>query len=101
MARLPKRLAWLFWEADPSRIDLARQADAIIPRVLERGRLVDVQWLVATYGRARIHAFLRDVGHVELSPRTLAFWRAALTAKDEPWADPRASRPRSAAPWIV
>ncbi len=101
MRRLPRRLAWLFWEAAPRTIDLDAHERSIIPRVLERGRLIDVQWLLATYGRARIHRFLRDVGHPELTPRTIAFWRAALRAKDESWADPRASRPISAAPWIA
>jgi hypothetical protein len=98
--RIPKRLAWLFWEADRTRIDVERHATSIIPRVLEGGRLEDVTWLLKTYGRRRIHRFLRDVGHPELTPRTLAFWRCVFHAKDEPWADPRASRPLSAAPWI-
>lgn len=101
MRRLPRRLAWLFWDADPRRIDLDAHERAIIPRVLERGRLVDVQWLLDTYGRDRVHWFLRDVGHPELSARTISFWRAALAAEDESWADPRASRPISAAPWIA
>ena len=41
-----------------------------------------------------------DVGHTELSERTLRFWRAALKAKDETWASPPAWRKSSAAPWI-
>lgn len=101
MRRLPRRLAWLFWDADPSQIDLDTHELAVIPRVLERGRLVDVQWLLASYGRDRVHRFLRDIGHQELSARTISFWRATLAAGDEPWADPRASRPISAAPWIA
>jgi hypothetical protein len=97
---LPETLAWLFWDAEVSTIDVHRDANAILARLLERGRFVDVRWAVATYGLAGIHAFLRDVGHPELTPRTLAFWRAALNAKEERWRDPRASRPLNAAPWI-
>jgi len=51
-------------------------------------------------GMEGIHRFLRDVGHPELSERTLRFWRAALKAKDETWASPPAWRKSSAAPWI-
>jgi hypothetical protein len=98
--RLPRALHWLFWETEPRRVDVDAHANAIIPRVLERGRWSDVRWLLGVYGIDRIHRFLRDVGHPELGPRTIAFWRAALRAEDETWADPRACRPLSAAPWI-
>lgn len=100
MARLPKQLGWLMWEADLRTLDVQRDGNAIIPRVLECGRLIDVQWVLKTYGRARIHTFLRDVGDIQLTPRTLAFWRAVFRAKEETWANPTALRPRSAAPWI-
>ena len=96
----PKEQAWLFWDVDVATIDLVTHAHAVIPRVLERGRLVDVRWLLSTYGREAIHRFLRDTGHPELSDKTLTFWRAALQAKGERWATPRASRPLSSAPWI-
>jgi hypothetical protein len=48
-----------------------------------------------------IHRFLRDVGHPELSRRTLAFWRAALHAEKEPWASPPSWRQNSSAHWIA
>lgn len=98
--RLPRSERWLFPEASGRRIEVERHAHSIIPRVLENGRLRDVHWLIETYGRRRIHHFLRDVGHTELTRRTLAFWRAVFRAKGETWADPRASRPISNAPWI-
>lgn len=100
MPRLPKRLGWLFWEADPAKIDVRLHERAIIPRILEKGRLVDVQWLLKTYGDHRIHEFLRNIGDTSLTDKTLAFWRAYFVAKKELWANPRASRPYSAAPWI-
>jgi hypothetical protein len=98
--RLPKQMHWIFWDVDARCIHVDKHATSIIPRVLERGRLVDVQWLLKTYGRRAIHAFLRDVGHIELTSRTLTFWRAAFHAKDETWVNPRALRPLSSAPWI-
>lgn len=96
---VPTSLRWLFWDVDVDQLDLDTHADYILPRVLERGGLDDVRWLLGEYGQDRIHAFLRDVGHPELSARTLAFWRAALHAEDEPWASAPGWRKSSDAPW--
>jgi len=98
--RPPEQLRILFWEADFSRIDVDAHADSIMARVLEFGRLRDVKWLVATYGLPRIHRFFREVGHPELTERTLLFWRAFFKAFDEQWASPPAWRKRSGALWI-
>jgi hypothetical protein len=98
---VPAELHWLFWELDPARIDLAADSGYVMARVLEHGGLAEVRWLLARYGREAIHAFLRDVGHSELSDRTIAFWRAAFAAKDETWASPPAWRKSSSVPWSV
>jgi hypothetical protein len=95
----PKERRWLFWEMSPARVDLTRDAHYVMARVLEHGMLDDVRWLVRTYGLERIHAFLRDVGHPELSPRTLSFWRAFFRAGEEPWADRRSWRMANGVPW--
>jgi hypothetical protein len=100
VAKVPKPHRWVFWDVDAASLDTARDAGYILPRVLEFGRLVEVRWAIATYGMEGIHRFLRDVGHTELSERTLCFWRAALKAKDETWASPPAWRKSSGAPWI-
>jgi hypothetical protein len=89
---LPAPLHWLFWESAAERLDLETDADYVLARVLEFGRLEDVQWAWRTYGPERIHYFFRDVGHPELSPRTLAFWQAFFTAEQESWASPTSSR---------
>ncbi len=100
MAQIPKPYHWLFWDTDARKLDTKQAQNYILPRVLEFGRLEEVRWIIATYGLDTIHAFLRDVGHPELSPRTLAFWRAVFKAQDETWASPPAFRKSSAAPWI-
>jgi hypothetical protein len=96
----PKSLHWLFWEVDPERVDVERDADYVMARIVERGTLKDVEWVLSTYGDDRVHQFFREAGHPELSPRTLSFWRAYFQAKDETWANPGAFRRNSAAPWI-
>jgi hypothetical protein len=97
---LAKELAMLFWDVDFDTLDVARDADFVLPRVLEHGRLSDIGWLIQTYGFERIHQFLRDRGHPELSARTLTFWRTYFDAKEEPWASPPAWRRNSSAPWL-
>ena len=89
----------LFYEVDFDALELEDHADSILARVLECGRLEQVQWLVATYGLDRIHRFFREVGHPEISARTESLWRAILRAKEEPWASPPAWRRTSNVPW--
>jgi hypothetical protein len=99
--RPPRSLRPLFWEVDFASVDVRRHADFILARVLESGRLDDVRWLVATYGMKRIHRFFKDVGHPEISPPTIALWRAMLQSKDEKWAAPPDWRRNSNVPWVA
>lgn len=91
----------LFWDSRPARIDLERDADYVLARVLEFGRWVDVQWLLRNYGRERVHHFLATSGHPELSKRTIAFWRAVFHAENETWREPPAFRRSSSAFWVA
>lgn len=93
-------MRWLFPEIYTPRLDLDAQADGILARVLEQGGTSEVRWAVHRYGLARIHRFFRDVGHPDLSPRTIQFWRALLHAPDEEWKSPPAWRKSKIAPWI-
>jgi len=84
--RLPDDLRWLFWNAELADLDTDVHADGIIARALEHGDMSAVRWVLDTYGEERIHAFLRDVGHPELSEPTTIFWRAYFRAEEEQWA---------------
>jgi hypothetical protein len=97
--KLPRRLRWLFWEVDFLDLDTRADADFILGRVLEHGRLADVRWAIDTYGLRRIHRFFRDSGDPELSERTIQFWRALFGAEGETWRRPPAWRKRSRALW--
>jgi hypothetical protein len=101
VSHLPESLRWLFWDVDFDGLDPATQADAVLPRVLENGRLEDVRALLALYGTDRILRFFRETAHPLISERTRGFWRAYFHAENEPWATPPAFRTSSAAPWIV
>lgn len=93
-------MRWLFWETTPARVDLLKDADYVLARVLEFGRLKDVRWVIKEYGLRRIHRFFRTVSSPELSKRTLAFWRAALNAEHESWPTPSVFRQSSRAYWV-
>lgn len=97
--RLPESLRWLFWEVDFDELDFAASPRFTIGRVLERGGLAEVSWLIREIGYTGIHWFFRAGGHVEISPRTLAFWRCALDAKEETWPTPVDWKRRKSAPW--
>jgi hypothetical protein len=92
---------WLFWDVAPSSVDLARHQRFVIARVLEKGRLADVRWLLLQYGEQSLLEFMRHSGHPELSPRTRAFWRAYFAAQDETWQSPPSWRQSSSVPWPV
>jgi hypothetical protein len=71
----------LFWNVDFESLDVERDADLILARVLERGRMVDVNWVLETYGLERIHRFFRAAPRPELSScadprplRTIRTW---------------------------
>ena len=101
MLAIPASSRWIFWDVDPDAIDLERDANGVLARVLERGCLDDVKWLITTYGPERIHAFFRDVWTPEVSARTRGFWRAFFEAENEIWAAPPAFRSSSSTLWIA
>ena len=101
VATVPQQHRWVFWDVDAARLDPVVGADYILPRVLEFGGIAEVRWAIATYGKEGIHRFLREVGHPELSARTLGFWRAALHAEGEEWASPPSWRKQCPARWIA
>jgi hypothetical protein len=90
----------LFWNVAFDELDAERDADLILSRVLERGRLVDVRWAIRRYGLGRLRRFYREAPRPEISSRTRQFWRVALRAKEEVWPETPAFRRSSAAPWV-
>jgi hypothetical protein len=98
--RIPSRYRWLFWDVDFARLGIEADRRYILPRVLEFGGMDEVRWLISTYGLDGIHHFMRDVGHPELSDRTIYFWRAVFRAHGEKWASPPDWRKSRIAPWI-
>jgi hypothetical protein len=99
VSAIPASSRWIFWDVDPATIQLERDANGVLARVLERGCSVDVAWLIQTYGLERIHSFFREVWAPEVSERTRGFWRAFFEAEDETWAAPPAFRRNNSSLW--
>jgi len=99
--RPPEKLDWVLWDLDVDGLDVDADADAILARVLENGRLAEVREVLRVYGAARIHRFFREVAHPLISERTRDFWRCYFHAEHEPWAEPSRSPNNNDAPWIV
>jgi len=74
--QLPPAMSHLFWDTDRQKLSLARHADYIIIRLLEKGDLEDWNWLRWTYGEARIARVARENG--KLSRDTAHLWQNIL-----------------------
>lgn len=79
-AKLPARVARLFFDTDPDTVSPKAHARAIVERILESGDERDVSWMTATYRPE----FLRDVAETSrrLSPRSAAFWHRMMEEAD-------------------
>jgi hypothetical protein len=97
---VPAERNWLFWDVDPNAIDLLRDRRYVLARVLERGRLSDVRWVVREYGLEGLHEFFQSGGHPELSRATVALWQAFFDERGDAWQTSASWRKSSAAPWI-
>lgn len=77
--KVPLAIERLFWDTDMHKLDLARHADYIITRVLEKGDLEDWHWLRWTYGEARIARLTKE--NRKLNRQTAHLWQKILLAK--------------------
>jgi len=82
---IPEAMSWLFWDVDPSTIDLEKHRDYVLERVMGRGDLVAMRWIAAQFSRDVLAEFLARKGE-RLAPRERAFWSviAGVSAKGTP-----------------
>lgn len=69
---LPDEVARLCWDVDLDSLDLTRDADYVMGRVMARGGWAAMCWLRATYPKALLADFLRRKGDA-LPPRERAY----------------------------
>lgn len=87
----------LFWDSDPSTLDLDRHAKAIIARVVERGGLEGWHKLRRHYGDDKLRQVVTSLRTLE--PRTVNFLCLMLNLNKENFRC-CTSRPFPSAPWI-
>jgi len=66
----------LFWDTDPKKIDLQKNAQYVIERVLDFGRDAEVRWMWHTYDKNKISEVVSQSR--SLRPRTKALWNLIL-----------------------
>ncbi len=73
---LPEAVKKYFWEVDVDGLDVDKNPEYIISRLLEYGDREATRWLFKKFSRALIAKTLRE-GRA-FSPRTANFWRLYL-----------------------
>ncbi len=77
-AGIPDRLKPHFQEYDLEQLDLTRDANLVIQRVLEFGTWDEIRWLFQQYGAKRIRLFVCKHGERWLKPVSFNYWRKLL-----------------------
>lgn len=72
-------------------LDPEAHAPYLLGRLLEDGDCRDLAWLVRTYGRERLVAWVQERGARQLSHRSRVFWHRVLDLGD-PGSDGEAAR---------
>ena len=86
---IPPRLAPYFPDHDLKSLNLNRDRDFILTRLLENGTSVDLKWIKKRFSAKDLHQFILTEAHKHLSPRALRFWELmeniSEKRKDPPW----------------
>lgn len=74
--QLPEYFRAYFWDVEFEKLGIRRSAHLIIKRVLDRGSLSDIRWLLRTYGKEEIKKVV--MGTRDLARPTGNFWADIL-----------------------
>lgn len=66
----------LFWDVNPDKIDLEKNAQYVIERVLDFGQDKEVSWLWQTYDKPRLKRVVEKSR--SLRPRSKILWTLML-----------------------
>lgn len=70
--QLPEALRSYFWDVKFEDLKIKKHAFLIIKRVLDRGNLTDIRWLIRTYGKEEIIKVV--IRTKDLARPTANFW---------------------------
>lgn len=77
-APIPSEVLQLLWDMDPSGVLLETHASLILERVMTRGSLEAMRWLLAAFDTETMRGFVLGPRGRALPPRELAFWSTIL-----------------------
>lgn len=83
MKKIPQEWHQYFWEVEPEKVDLEKNAYYIMGRVLEHGDFDAARHVRRYYGDARLREFLLSTNSRVLSKRTMRFWQVVLGLSPE------------------
>ena len=69
----------LFWDTDPEKIDVEKNAQYIIERILDFGRDEEVKWLKAHYDKSLVRNVVSKSRSIR--PETKKLWQLILANK--------------------
>ncbi len=73
--KIPKDVLRLMWEYDGAGLeDAAELPDAVLERVMARGGIAQMRWILGAVERRRLAGYLEKRGRRVLAPRELRFW---------------------------
>jgi len=74
--QLPEFLRSYFWDVAFEELEVKKHAFLIIKRILDRGNLSDIRWLIKTYGKDEIKRVVMETK--DLARPTGNFWADIL-----------------------
>ncbi|MBI3985020.1 MAG: hypothetical protein HY344_03740 [Candidatus Levybacteria bacterium] len=74
--QLPQTFRSYFWDVAFEELEIEKSAHLIIKRVLDRGNLSDIRWLLKVYGKDEIKKVV--MGTKDLARPTGNFWADIL-----------------------
>jgi hypothetical protein len=82
MQRIPKTIMPFFQEYNFAVLDLERDIELILERVLQNGNREEVRWLLHYYGNKRVKQWIAVTGSRRLSKRRYHLWCVLLDVKE-------------------
>jgi len=70
--QVPEFLRAYFWDVEFEELQIKKNAFFVIKRVLDRGNLSDIRWLIKTYGKDEIKKVVMETR--DLARHTGNFW---------------------------
>ena len=70
--QVPEFLRAYFWDVEFEELQIKKNAFFVIKRVLDRGNLSDIRWLIKTYGKDEIKKVVMETR--DLARPTGNFW---------------------------